>query len=216
MMTLRDYVDIKLGKHTLRLLPEKAALWLEQDTLLVTDLHLGKAETFQALGLAVPSGHHDQDLECLHQLCQKVQPTSLAILGDLFHARVGLNEALVKSIAEAFEKLELDILWIAGNHDRQLHNLVDTLGVRLEHELLTDELLLTHKPTQEDVPNICGHLHPRARLWVQKEKIDLPCFVLEKNTLILPAFGSFTAGTQMKKNASRGLYACLGTKVLEL
>jgi uncharacterized protein len=215
-MTLHDYFDIRLENQTFRLLPEKGALWLEQTMLLVADLHLGKAETFQALGLAVPSGHHDQDLECLHRLCQKVQPKSLAILGDLFHARVGLNDALIKTIAEAFRELELDILWIAGNHDRQLHNLAEMLGVRLERELLTDGLLLTHKPAQENIPNICGHLHPRVRLWMQKEKIDLPCFVLEENTLVLPAFGSFTAGTQMKKKASRRLYACVESKLLEL
>ena len=216
MIILHDYIDIKLGEHTLRLLPEKGALWSQQNTLLVADLHLGKAETFQASGVAVPSGHHDQDLECLRQLCQKAQPKSLAILGDLFHARAGLNESLINTIAEAFKKLELDILWIAGNHDRHLHNLAETLGVRLEHQLLIDGLLLTHKPVQENVPNVCGHLHPRARLWMQKEKIDLPCFVLEESTLILPAFSSFTAGTQMKKRASRGLYACVETKVLEL
>jgi uncharacterized protein len=215
-MELYDYVDIKLGNQAIRLLPEKGALWLKQEMLLVADLHLGKAETFQALGVAVPSGHHDQDLECLHQICQKVQPKSLAILGDLFHARLGLSEPLIKTIAEGFKKLNVNILWIAGNHDRQLHNLAEILGVRLEHELLTDGLLLTHKPTQEKAPNVCGHLHPRARLWMQKEKIDLPCFVLESSILILPAFGSFTAGTQMKKNTSRGLYACVETKVLEL
>jgi uncharacterized protein len=215
-MTIHDYIDISLENQTLRLLPEKGALWIEQNTLLVADLHLGKAETFQASGVAVPSGHHDQDLECLHQICQKVQPKSLAILGDLFHARLGLSEPLIKTIAEGFKKLNVNILWIAGNHDRQLHNLAEILGVRLERELLVDGVLLTHKPAQENIPNICGHLHPRARLWMQKEKIDLPCFVLEESTLILPAFGSFTAGTQMKKKAARGLYACVETKVLEL
>jgi uncharacterized protein len=215
-MTFHDHVDVILGDQTLRLLSDKAALWLEQNMLLVADIHLGKATTFQNAGLAVPSGHGERDLECLVQLCKKINSQSMAILGDLFHAKIGLNDELVANLTKTFATLELPVLWITGNHDRGLHGLAEKLDVRLEKRLVMSGLELTHKPNGADIPCVCGHLHPRVQLWAQKQKLELPCFVKDVDTLILPAFSSFSAGTTMKSAAGRKRYACAGHQVLEL
>jgi uncharacterized protein len=215
-MTLRDYVDIELAGQTLRLLPEKVAVWQEKNMLLVADLHLGKAATFQASGLAMPGGHNERDLARLVEVCGKAGPTSLTILGDLFHARVGLGETLLNTLAATFETLNVPVLWIAGNHDRGLQGLAERLGVSLEYHLSLDGIELTHKPKPANAPRICGHLHPRVQFWEQKQKLTLPCFVKEREVLILPAFSSFSAGTTMKGLPHRRRYACVEDKVLEL
>jgi uncharacterized protein len=215
-MNLHDYVDIQFAAQTFRLLPERVAVWKGHNMLLVADLHFGKAATFQASGMAVPSGHGETDLMKLSQLCEKFNPSSFVILGDLFHARAGVNDALVESIGKVFKSLNVSIFWIAGNHDRQLHNLAETLDVRLEKTLTLDSIELTHKPNGGETPCICGHLHPRVQLWEQKQKLELPCFVKDKTTLILPAFSSFSAGTTMKSSRDRQRFACVENKILEL
>jgi uncharacterized protein len=215
-MTLHDDVDVTLAKQTLRLLPEKVALWLERNMLLVADLHFGKATTFQALGVAVPRGHGEADLTKLAEICKKVKPSSVAVLGDLFHAPAGVSEALVSSIATVFKTLETAIFWIAGNHDRQLHKLAETLGMRLEKTMRLDDLELSHQPKTTATACVCGHLHPRVQLWSQKQKLELPCFVREKTRLILPAFSSFSAGTTIKAAPNRQRFACADNQLLEL
>lgn len=215
-MVLCDHVDIQIAKQTFRLWPEKVALWTQRNMLLVADLHFGKAATFQAFGMAVPSGHGETDLIKLTQICEKFKPSSLAILGDLFHAPTGVNDALIEAIRKVFESLRIPIFWIAGNHDRQLHNLAETLDVRLEKTMALDGIELTHKPNGGETPCICGHLHPRVQLWEQKQKLELPCFVRDKTTLILPAFSSFSAGTTIKNSKARQRFACVENKMLEL
>ena len=47
---------VAVGHAELRLLPERAVWWAEQETLLVADLHLGKPASFRAGGAPVPEG----------------------------------------------------------------------------------------------------------------------------------------------------------------
>jgi metallophosphoesterase superfamily enzyme len=62
------------GAELLWLLPERAA-WLPQArTLLVADLHLGKAETFQAHGIPLPSDGDAGTLNLLLELAARWRP----------------------------------------------------------------------------------------------------------------------------------------------
>ena len=57
------------GNEYLHFLPEKA-LWREKDrVLMVADLHLGKAEVFQANGVPMPSDGDSGTLNPLLDLC---------------------------------------------------------------------------------------------------------------------------------------------------
>ena len=47
--------NLSWGSNTLELLPERAAWDPQRRALLVADLHLGKAESFQAQGIPLPS-----------------------------------------------------------------------------------------------------------------------------------------------------------------
>ncbi|MBC7753171.1 MAG: DEAD/DEAH box helicase, partial [Moraxellaceae bacterium] len=46
---------LNLRGETLELLPEKAFLWVEKAMLVLSDLHLGKADSLQAQGVPIPS-----------------------------------------------------------------------------------------------------------------------------------------------------------------
>ena len=73
------------GQERLEFLPEKA-LWRPKGReLLIADLHLGKAEVFQAHGIPLPSDGDRGTLNPLLELCARVQPETLIILGDLVH-----------------------------------------------------------------------------------------------------------------------------------
>jgi metallophosphoesterase superfamily enzyme len=71
------------GGDTLELLPGKAAWDPARRTLLLADLHLGKAETFQAHGIALPSDGDAGTLNALLELAAVHHPEQVVVLGDL-------------------------------------------------------------------------------------------------------------------------------------
>ena len=49
-------IDVGLAGVGVRLLARRGLWWQDEATVFVADVHLGKAETFRALGVPVPSG----------------------------------------------------------------------------------------------------------------------------------------------------------------
>ncbi|HET7427286.1 MAG TPA: DEAD/DEAH box helicase, partial [Gemmatimonadales bacterium] len=55
-------VGLRLAGEDLVLLPERALFWPRTATLVVADLHWGKAATFRAAGIPIPTGTTGEDL----------------------------------------------------------------------------------------------------------------------------------------------------------
>ena len=208
---------IKLGEATLELV-ERSAYWVEQDALLAADLHLGKAETFQRAGLAVPSGHGFADLQRLSNLQEKTGAAALYILGDMVHARSGLTEEVVSTVGAWLETFPAAVTLVLGNHDRSAGRLPE--GWRLEQRpepFVVEGLTLRHEPAPTDISAVVqGHVHPVVNLRSRADALRLPCFVLEKEQLTLPAFGSFTGGTPVRRAAGRLRFAVANVQVIAL
>jgi uncharacterized protein len=206
---------VRVGQHDLELLPEHAALMIEANTLLVADLHLGKAQTFQTFGLPIPSGHETRDLQRLANLVRKTRAARVVILGDVLHSRVGLRDNLVERIAASFLTLNAEVVLVGGNHDAGLERVAKAAGLIVHRELELDGLRLVHKPLERG-PFVAGHVHPRVTLRLEGDLFKLPCFVLEREGLTLPAFSSFAAGANMPRRTGRQRFAVVGETVVAL
>mgnify|MGYP001803579195 CR=1 FL=1 len=79
--------EILLYGHRLRLLDDKALYLPDLESLLVSDVHLGKAETFQSLGIPISSEMNEENLARLRSLQKQPQAKKIFILGDLFHSK---------------------------------------------------------------------------------------------------------------------------------
>jgi DNA ligase-associated metallophosphoesterase len=211
-----DEQVIALAGHKIALLPEHAAYWRAENLLLVADLHLGKAQTFQTFGLPVPSGAETRDLERLTALVKRIGATRVAILGDVLHSRVGLRDGLVAQIASRLEALNAEVLLIAGNHDRAaLERVAKRANLEMRTSLEIAGVCLTHKPLERGAW-IAGHVHPRATLRIEGDLVKLPCFVVDGDGLTLPAFSSFAAGGNTKRREGRQRYVIAGDAVVPL
>ena len=206
---------IRVLTHDLELLPDHAALWCDTRTLLVADLHLGKAQTFQTFGLPVPSGAEIRDLERLARVVQKTGAQRLIILGDLLHSRVGLREPLVAAIASSLQNLGAEVTLVSGNHDTALERVAKIAGLQVHAELEELGVHLIHKPLERG-PFIAGHVHPSAILRLEGDLIKLPCFVLEHGGLTLPAFSSFAAGANVPRRAGRERFVIADSEVVAI
>ncbi len=181
------------GPERLRLLPERA-VWLEDSrSLLLADLHLGKAETFQAHGIPLPSDGDAGTLNPLLALATRWRPAQVLVLGDLIHGRLGLTTELRQKLRALPELLGAPLRLVGGNHERG--SWIE--GLPAEPSCALGALWLSHGPEpQPGRLNVCGHRHPVAVLGQGADRLRVPCFAYDPQAeqLTLPSFGELTGG----------------------
>ncbi|MCT0198691.1 ligase-associated DNA damage response endonuclease PdeM [Synechococcus sp. CS-1325] len=183
--------------HRLELLAAKAIWDPAQGLLLLADLHLGKAETFQIHGIPLPSDGDLATLNALLALAHHWRPREVVLLGDLIHSRLGLTAELRQKLAALPELLGCRLSLIGGNHERGSW----LEGLAAGPSGARGPLWLSHAPERAPAGgverlNLCGHLHPVAVVGSGADRLRLPCFSLDPAVprLVLPAFGQLTGG----------------------
>ena len=207
------------------LLPGRAAFLPASATLLVADLHLGKAATFRKAGIPVPEGSSQADLARLARLVHETAARRLVIVGDLFHAQSGCTDQVFAEFAATRRQFTAtEVLLVIGNHDRTLGKVPTTLGIDacLPH-LADGPWHFVHEPSAPLVGSahagftISGHLHPTVSIRSPGgERIADRCFVAEATTLVLPAFGSFTGGHRVTPAPGLRLWIARDDGVVEV
>lgn len=205
------------------LLPGRALWWPRAQMLFVADLHFGKASTFRRAGMPVPGGTTQDNLQRLSALLSETQARRLVFLGDLLHARSGADAALWSALAQ-WRDLYADtaLTLVRGNHDWHAGDPPASLGIALVDEpwqpVADTALFGCHHP--HNVPGalaLAGHLHPTAQLYGSgRDRLRVPCFVLQDDQLVLPAFGAFTGTAPTRWPAKARLFAIGGEQVLPL
>lgn len=188
---------MRAGGEELLLLPEKAVWWPGGRTLLVADLHLGKAATFRAHGVPVPRGTTGATLAALDALLERWPPARrIVCLGDFLHAPEAHAPATLAALARwRARHAEISMTLVRGNHDDRAGDPPATLAIELVDEpLRAGGLALCHHPRAvAGAYTLAGHLHPCVTLGGRAhDRLRLPCFHFGPEVGVLPAFGSFT------------------------
>jgi DNA ligase-associated metallophosphoesterase len=207
---------IQFHGHAFELLADRAVWWPFRRTLVIADLHLGKAATFRARGLPVPAGTTARDLSRLSRLIETFDPRRLLILGDLIHARESA-ESLHTFRAWRDRHPRTEVAVVLGNHDRHVSQELIAAAVDLyAAPVCEDGVFFTHEPADSPTcPTVAGHLHPMARLTdFDGSGVNVPCFVLDPDQLTLPAFGQFTGGCRIDPMPNRCLYTAAAGRVV--
>jgi DNA ligase-associated metallophosphoesterase len=195
---MTSMTELTVNQLKLQLLPQKAVYVESMGALLISDVHLGKSETFQHHGIPISSQVNQATLQRLEHLCTRFQPDQLWILGDLFHARAGMTDGVIDLWLKFLHRAQVTATLILGNHDRHLQDWLSQLSVECCFEAVeAGGLMLSHEPYPDgERVNICGHIHPCLRLQGGGDRLRLPCFHWEAkpSRLTLPSFGEFTGG----------------------
>jgi DNA ligase-associated metallophosphoesterase len=213
-------LEIEAGGESLALLPEKAAWWPSQRTLLVADVHIGKAMSFRRLGVPVPRGTTGETLGLLSSLVTRSGARRVVFLGDFMHSRHSHAASTLGALARwrrAHE--EVEFVLVRGNHDDRAGDPPPTLGFRVVDEPFdVAGLSLRHHPVA--VPGryvIAGHLHPCTTLGGRAhDTLRLPCFHVGPDVAVLPAFGSFTGMHPVRFGRGDRAYAVADGRVVAL
>ena len=199
---------------TVWLLPQRAVYIPHANALIVADVHLGKAATFRSLGVPVPHGTTNENLQRIGDLIDQLQPQTLYFLGDLLHGPVAMRPRIIESVALWREQHSaIHMVLIGGNHDAKAGQLPERFRIELAQEpylpeaLIDSQLHLCHEPqTIAGAYVLAGHWHPVYRLTGRADSVRLPCFWQQAKQLTLPAFGEFTGGHPVSPSASDKLY----------
>lgn len=171
------------------------------EALIVADLHFEKGSSLARRGVHLPPYDTRETLAQLGAAIAAAGPRRLILLGDSFHdggarERIDAGDvAMLRTMTDG-----LDIIWIAGNHDPQPPR--DLGGVVVE-EIALGQLSLRHAPSHlgEAEYEIAGHLHPAAALSQRGRKMRCRCFAGDERRLVMPAFGAFTGGLDVRDEA---------------
>lgn len=209
-------MNLQIQDQTIALLRDGAVL-LSDGTLVVADLHLGKATAFQAQGLAIPEGDSEADLKRLKALCAWHEATRLVINGDLFHSPAGLTADIEQLLETFINDMKIPVELTLGNHERKIPRIPPALSP--EESASYAGFHIVHDPADapKEVPSVTAHWHPVVRIADGKRtSLRLPCFILRENMVILPSFGSFTGGQVIEPEKDDRFFVFPGEDVVEV
>jgi hypothetical protein len=183
------------------------ALWLAAErALVVADLHLEKGSSYAARGQMLPPYDTRETLTRLAAEVAALSPRLVILLGDSFHDRRS-EERLAADDAERLRELARGrtLVWVVGNHDADGPR---ALPGEVADELELCGLTLRHQPRAGvQASEVSGHLHPTARVKAALGSVRRRCFVTDAERAILPAFGAYAGGLNVRDTAFAGLFA---------
>lgn len=168
--------------------PSGALHWPAQDLLCVSDLHFGKsARAARHGGALLPPYETRATLTRLSDDLDATTARTVICLGDSFD-----DISAAENLGEQDQLWLLRLMagrnwiWVEGNHDPG----PVALGGSHRAEVLRAGISFRHAALAQGRAEISGHYHPKARL----AGLSRPCFLLDENRLILPAYGAYTGG----------------------
>ena len=186
--------------------PRGALFWEEHGLLAVADLHLEKGSSFAARGQLLPPYDTATTLARLSHLAADYAPRCIVSLGDSFHDGGGPGR-LRDSDRDILRGLQQgrDWIWITGNHDPEP---AEGIGGVFHETLEIGALTFRHQPIG-DAGEVSGHLHPVARIAHRGRAVSRRCFAADGKRLVMPAFGAFTGGLNVRDAAFADLFGTL-------
>jgi hypothetical protein len=180
--------------------PSGALLWPAAEAIVVADLHFEKGSSYPGL----PPYDTTATLAGLGEVLARYRPRRVICLGDSFHdggAAMRLDRADRDALAGLVEAHEW--LWVAGNHDPA----PPALGGRVVGEIAIGALCFRHEAdTAAEPGEISGHYHPKASWRARGRSVRGRCFVVDGRRLVLPAFGAYAGGLDVRDPAIARLF----------
>jgi uncharacterized protein len=230
----RDSATIVVANIGLHADATGALFWPEQSALVVADLHLEKGSSFATRGVLLPPYDTAATLARLRRVIAEFEPRTVIALGDSFHdgggpARLADRD---RTALKALQRAR-DWVWIAGNHDPDP---ATDVGGTFATSLALGPLTFRHEPVartrtewvlelgydgqldahtsmscihETTEGEVAGHLHPTARVSQRGRSLTRRCFATDGRRLIMPAFGAYAGGLNVRDRAFAAVFGGL-------
>ena len=206
--------------NTFWLSHQRCVFWEEEKTLIVSDLHFGKAGHFRKSGIAVPQNVFKEDLQRLFTQIQFYQPKQVIITGDLFHSEE--NNEMNLFLKWRNDIASTAITLVKGNHDILNNVWYKAAGLSVaDEQLVVGNFIFRHDintagsqlPTGNYI--FSGHIHPGVRISNgSRQSLCFPCYYFGEQYAVLPAFSKFTGLAMMKQKKKDIVFAIVNQSVI--
>jgi uncharacterized protein len=191
--------DLFLSGVALKALGSGGLFWPDRDLLCVSDLHLGKSERIARRGgIQLPPYETRDTLTRLAADLDATNARTVVCLGDSFDDLTAAR-ALPEDEGLWITRLQAGRrwIWIEGNHDP---GPIEFGGTHLG-ELQVGALTFRHIARPGAAGEVSGHYHPKATLHTRARAISRPAFLIDRDRLIMPAYGTYTGGLRSNNKA---------------
>jgi DNA ligase-associated metallophosphoesterase len=210
---------VEIRGERLLLHPDRALIWPARRMLFIADPHFGKDDIFRRAGIALPRGPVIADLQRLTALIEENACERLVVLGDFVHAATVEGDSFLHAFA-LWSRAHANVITsvIAGNHDRRERAEKWSSAARWHSApLLEPPFVFAHEPgMRDDGYVLCGHIHPVLRIAQRRDRLRVPVFWERPGYLVLPSFGTFTGGANIRPDPSDKVYAAGPERVIPL
>jgi DNA ligase-associated metallophosphoesterase len=186
--------------------------WENQQTLILSDMHIGKTAHFRKAGIAVPQQVFQEDLHRLFQQIHFFSPQRIIVTGDLFHSEANLEHDWFSNWRRELDGI--DFILVKGNHEILRNDVYRNLGIEIvDKELEIAPFFFSHDLVEEKLDgfSFVGHTHPGIHIQGKgKQSFVFPCFYFTSDFCILPAFSKFTGKHVVDLQKGETAYAIVG------
>ena len=196
---------IHIVGERLMLDPAGALFWPAAGLLAVSDLHLEKGSAFARCGMLLPPWDTQATLDRLVLLLRRWQPRTVVALGDSFHDDRGADRLPAGELARLNAMTAAHrFVWVLGNHDPTPPA---GIGGAWVTEFADGPLVFRHEASAAAAAGeIVGHHHPKALIPARGTAVSRPCFVTDARRVMMPAFGAYTGGLDVRDPAIARLF----------
>ena len=196
--------SIHLAGHRLMLDPSGALWWPERHLLAVADLHLEKGTASALRGHLLPPWDTRATLDKLAGLLRRYDPRTVVALGDSFHDSGGAGRLMAADTARLRAMAgSHGFVWLLGNHDPLPP---EGMPGAVAEWWEAGGIVFRHQAGGGAGVEVCGHHHPKASVLTRAVTVTRPCFVASPQRLMLPAFGAYTGGLDIRHPAIARLF----------
>lgn len=180
------------------------------DTLIISDIHLGYESTLNKQGLMLPQIQFDKIIDSLENIQKKAKASSIILNGDIKHnfGRIDKQEwREVLSFIDYLQDIFIDIDIIKGNHDNFTQYILNKRNLHLKNHMIIDNYYITHgHELPQEIPEniktiIIGHEHPCISICsgrrVEKIKTYLKGTWQNYNLIVIPSFTQISYGSDI-------------------
>ena len=186
------------------------ALWLKKEqTLIISDIHLGYEESMQLKGVLLPKFQVEEIINKLKLIFKKVQPQKIIINGDLKHE---FGKVLSQEWKDVLRLIDFllencsELILVKGNHDVILDPIAKKRNLKIVNEYLIADILLVHGDKLVETKAktiIIGHEHPSVTIREGNKQERYKCFLKgkwkNKLLIVMPSFNPLLEGTDVIK-----------------
>ena len=198
--------------------------WENENTLIASDLHIGKTGHFRKNGIGIPQDIFKEDMQRLFAALQYYNPQRILLVGDLFHSLA--NKELDWFARWRAQFCHIVFVLVKGNHDILPPIWYQQNEIIVVENHIENRLLFIHDQADSgQAPlalngikaTVSGHLHPSVSVPVgPKQQVNLPCYYFSEKACILPAYSHFTGTHQIRPQKNDAVFVITGQEVIRL